>query len=460
MAMDWIPRQVLLCIFDRLSGTGMMTIRFSPLALIVVACGLATAAHGQTQAQLDAYARMSASPTDHEATFAYVRASSEARDYEGAIAALERILQYNPNLSRAKYELGVLYFRQKSYEQAVLHFEDASADPALDPAVARRLEGFVDEARKQLSPSRFSGIFQLGYRFNSNVAAVPGSNLMRTFGYTLPVTGRPYAKRAGSSAFALGEITHIYDFETQRGDQWESRVAAYGAKQSRYSSLDVALFEANTGPRFFLSHGGISIRPYAAASGSMLGGHRYSSGAGGGVSVGIPITPYFSIEPGFDAQRVTFENFGRARGSDVYATGALWTASVNANWAVAENVTVSGKVFYQRNAADGGRISSNHAGFEASVKYDFAPPVDAIGYNWSLTPFVRYMNVDFTHPDPVVDPLIKRNDTLWRAGLQLDMPMTKYFGVSTNVQYTRNDSTFRNFRASSWSFMIGPTARF
>ena len=59
--------------------------------------------------------RILANPADHDANFAYAHASVEARDYEAAIAALERTLFFNPNLTRAKYELGALYYKLKKY---------------------------------------------------------------------------------------------------------------------------------------------------------------------------------------------------------------------------------------------------------------------------------------------------------------------------------------------------------
>ncbi|MBM3625155.1 MAG: hypothetical protein FJX16_07530, partial [Alphaproteobacteria bacterium] len=39
-------------------------------------------------------------PTDYEATYRYVLLSTELRDYEAGIGALERILMFNPNLAR------------------------------------------------------------------------------------------------------------------------------------------------------------------------------------------------------------------------------------------------------------------------------------------------------------------------------------------------------------------------
>ena len=408
------------------------------------------------------FERMKAAPVDHENTFAYVEAATAARDYEAAIAALERILDYNPGLSRAEYELGVLYFRLKSYAQAVLHFESAQADPSLDPVIARRIDGFLIEARKQLSASRFSGVLQLGYRYNSNVAGAPSSGLLRSFGVDVPGI-RTFRDRGDGSIFALGEVNHTYDFQNQRGDLWETRIAGYATRQFSLTKLDVGLFEVATGPRLALAPGalpGWTVRPYVSAGGSEVGGRGYGSNYGGGVTLGIPVTPYFALEPGVDAQRLDIRSPGNGRSQATLNTGSLWTASLAAAWSATDLVTFNAKAFVRRNDASSGAKNSDQFGAEASVKIEFAPPTDLIGMNWSVTPFARYLAVDFSRADPVVDPFVKRRDRLFRAGVQLDMPFTPYLGVNSVVEYTRNDSNIANFRSTSWSFLIGPTARF
>ena len=439
-----------------------MHLKPKKIVLSAAAAFFAFAGAASAQGLAPTFERMKAAPTDHENTFAYVEAATAARDYEAAIAALERILTYNPGLSRAEYELGVLYFRLKSYAQAVLHFETAQADGALDQAVRRRLEAFLIEARKQLSQSRFTGVLQLGYRYNSNVAGAPSFGLLRSFGADVPGIRR-FRDRGDGSVFALGEVSHTYDFQNQRGDTWETRIAGYAAHQFSLTKLDVGLVEVATGPRLALAPGalpGWTVRPYASAGGSEIGGRGYGSNYGGGVALGIPVTPYFALEPGIDAQRIDIRRPGNGLAQATLNTGSLWTASLGATWSATEEVTFSAKAFARRNDASDGARNSNQFGAEASVKVEFAPPTDLIGMNWSVTPFARYLAVDFSRADPVVDPLVKRHDRQFRAGVQLDMPFTPYLGVNGAVQYTRNESNIANFRSTSWSFLIGPTARF
>lgn len=428
----------------------------------VVPPGATAAAQTVPDAQQISFDRMARAPLDHENTFSYVATSAENRDYEGAIAALERVLAYNPHLPRAQFELGVLYFRLRSYEQAVIHFENALSDPELDPALARRIEGYLPEARKQLERSRFTGVIQFGYRYNSNVAGVPGSDFVRAFGMDV-ASIRPYSKQGDSSFFMQSEVGHVYDFENPRGDIWESHFVGYGALQLGVTGLSVGLMDFSTGPRLALEPSalpGWTIHPYASAGGSIIYDGRYMPSYGGGVSFGIPITPFFSIEPGFEVRRVEFGSFSGLPNQGPLATGVLWRGFASAGLEVSDWVSLAGKVFGGHNAADSVGVSSHHFGFESSMRIDFAAPYEEIGLSWSVVPFVRYLVVDFARADPSVDPFLARRDRQFRAGTQLNMPVTAALGISATAQYDLYQSNIRTYRASGATFLIGPTFRF
>jgi hypothetical protein len=430
----------------------------------VVGALAATGLHAQDAmaTQQQTLLRMQQAPMDHENTFAYVQASAEAHDFEASIAALERTLLYNPKLTRAKVELGMLYFRLGSFNMAVVYFDDALADPDLEPALRARIEGFLPDARKQLSASRFSGVFQTGVRYDSNVAGAPDTNFLRSFG--LDVLVRPiYTPKADGNGFALGEVDHVYDFQNQRGDLWESRFAGYGTLQFQQSDLNVGLFEFATGPRLAVApelFPGLTVRPYLGAAAAAIAGSDYINTYGGGVSLGIPWNASFSIEPGFDVRRVEVTQIALVTNQGDLSSGSLWTGSLFGSWQIADNIKFDGKLFYRVNLADPGGFDSDQFGAEGAIRFNFAPPSDLIGVDWSATPFVRYLAVLFRQPDPVVDPLIRRRDNEWRAGLQLDMPVTPTFGVNSVIQTTRYDSNIVNFRSSSWSVLAGPTIRF
>jgi len=64
-------------------------------------------------------------PGDAEVLLKYAQAAAAAEDYEGAITAYERFLVLDADQPRVKFELGVLYYKLKSYDAARTYFEAA-----------------------------------------------------------------------------------------------------------------------------------------------------------------------------------------------------------------------------------------------------------------------------------------------------------------------------------------------
>ena len=121
-------------------------------------------------------------PSNHELTFDFVRVATARGDYEAAIGALERLMFYNPKLTRVKYELGALYFRLGSYEMAKRYFREALASPDLDPVTRVRIETYLPDAEKQTQASRLSGFVQTGIRSQTNASFAPSTGASFTAG--------------------------------------------------------------------------------------------------------------------------------------------------------------------------------------------------------------------------------------------------------------------------------------
>lgn len=431
---------------------------------VALAAG-ATSARAQTGAldQTGLFSQFLARPAEYATNAAYARKEAGDRDYEAAIVALERLLYFNPDLARVKYELATLYFRLKAYDMAARYLDEALASPGLDEDTRRKIEILQPTVRKELRPSRFYGVLQLGLGYNTNVPGVPGPGFVRSFGAEVANTG-PFFAAGGAQAMLLGEITHIYDFENQRGDVWETRLSGVAAAQFRFGSLSSVLGEITTGPRLAIAPDalpGATIRPYVVASYGALSLGRVGSSVGVGVSARFPFGSTFHVEPGFEWRRLdvaaTNQNLATV---SLVNTGSLWTASLATHWSATDRLTFDAKAFYGRNVSYTGALSSRRIGLEGSARYEFDPPFAAIGWRWSVAPFVRYVETRFDAPDAVIDPLVARVDRQLKVGTQFDMPITPMLGVSALVQYTRNNSSLPNFRTSAWSGLIGPTLRF
>ena len=72
----------------------------------------------------------------------------------------------------------------------------------------------------------------------------------------------------------------------------------------------------------------------------------------------------------------------------------------------------------------------------------------------------RTIRTAFDSANPFIDPATVERDSEWIAGVVLDMPVTKTFGMSTTIEFDHTDSTLPNYRQNNLTTMIGPTARF
>lgn len=62
-------------------------------------------------------------PTNMKVALQYAELSTEVGDLEGAISTLDRLVLFAPTLPRLKFDLGSLYFRLGSFQQAKIEFQ-------------------------------------------------------------------------------------------------------------------------------------------------------------------------------------------------------------------------------------------------------------------------------------------------------------------------------------------------
>lgn len=407
------------------------------------------------------FQQMLRNPKNLEITFAYVKVATDNGDYEAAIGALERVLFYQPNLARVKYELGSLYFRLGSYEMARRYFREALACPDIDATTKDRIEASLPDADKQTQQSRLSGFAQTGLRYQTNASYAPTGGIVRLGGQDLSLL--PSATRGSDTNwFALAGISHDYDLDNQRGDTLETRFVGYTTEQARFSDLNVDQFDLSFGPRLALGTDllpGATIKPYLVGGNTWLGGASYLGSAGAGISASIPVGARLTVGPEFEWRHVDFNNDDVVPLSS-FNSGDWFTTGIALSSPLTQQLRLDTKGSYRRGDSQFNFQSYNQWVGEAALSYSFAPPFSAAPRNWNLAPFVRLIETDFDAPNPAIDPVVTQRDTEWIAGVMLEMPLTKTFGVSTVVQYDRTNSTLPNFRQNNFTAMFGPTARF
>lgn len=141
-----------------------MTGSGAPLALAaLLACGMATAtaaASPQEQARAAAFERMFNAPTDRGAMLDYAKASIALRDFEAAMAVLERLVTLEPDNAEARRQLALAYFALGSNalaEQQLRRVADGG-----DAQAAARAEPYLRAAADRAAPVALSGTVSLG----------------------------------------------------------------------------------------------------------------------------------------------------------------------------------------------------------------------------------------------------------------------------------------------------------
>jgi hypothetical protein len=428
----------------------------------------ASSAHAQDAAEQNAlFQRMVQNPANHDVTFEYARVATARGDYEAAIGALERLLYYNPRLTRVKYEIGVLYFRLGSYAMARRYFNEALQSPDLSQTTRQRIETYLPDAEKQLQNSRLSGFVQTGVRYQSNGNYVPIDNTLRLGGTDLTLL--PTAqKRSDVNAFELAGISHDYDLGTG-GNVLETRFSGYLTQQARLSQLDVGLFDISIGPRLLLAPDvlpGVTIKPYVVGGNTWVDNTSYYSSGGAGLSMRIPVNERFTFGPEFEWRRLDYKNIALTTVSP-FGSSDSYTGGVVAGFKLTQLIKLDLRGLYRRGEANQIYQSFDQWAVEAALTFEFAPPFASMSRNWSVAPFVKHIDTQFGAANPFIDPLTVQHDRQWSAGVIFNTPLTSFnapfngtFGWTSSLQYDHTSSSLPNYRLTNFSVMSGPTVRF
>ena len=131
--------------------------RFLLLATVLVGCETAQQSAASVELQNKqnaAFQEMLKDPGNLEVVMAYAQAATKAGDYEGAVGANEGMLIIQSDLPRVRLELGLLYYRLKSYDASRTYLETALASPTLPADVRKPAEKLLAKMPKQAKSQR------------------------------------------------------------------------------------------------------------------------------------------------------------------------------------------------------------------------------------------------------------------------------------------------------------------
>ncbi len=401
-----------------------------------------------------AFREMMAHPTDLDLTFRFAELAIATGDLEGAVSAFERLLIFNPDLPRIRYELALLYMRLGSNQIAKGYFEDVLKAPGIPADIRTEAQANLAEIDKRLSATTFSLSVQTGVRWQSNANAANSAGVVKLFG--LDATLDPASqKRSDWNAYAQAALAFAYDLGTQDRDTIEAGLQLYGTRQQEISSLDLQVAQVDLGPRLrFGGEDGWNLRPYALGSAVTLDDARYFVSYGGGLSGEVPFGAALGLD--FDLKS-RFRRFHVSEARPTVADKDGWEHGARLGVRFAPGATDLVR------ATGGATFANTRAEFERYLEYSadlayyrqFAAPFGVTQQPWvaSLSGgrTMRY----YDGVDATVDPSTLRYDREWTLGAGLSVRFLGSWSVNLQLQQQWVRSSIENYTYTNTSGTIG-----
>ncbi len=184
------------------------------------------------------FQQMLADPSNRDLMRRYAQMSVELRDFEGAAATLERLVDLEPQNTAARVELAIAYFALGSYAVAEYHLAAAQASGALSPDEAARVARYREEAAERDTGSDYSGRIAAGYAWTDTAGE--------------------------SGAFVTGSVDWRLDLGDAHATQWVTEFAFSTFQPGGSSVNERTNVRLRTGPEYRIAQDayGPRLQPY------------------------------------------------------------------------------------------------------------------------------------------------------------------------------------------------------
>lgn len=396
-----------------------------------------------------AFHAMASDPGNADKTLAFAEVAAKVGDLEGAIAALERLLVFNPNLPSIRAELGILYYRLGSYSLAQSYLDKALASPDLPPALAQTAAATRELAVDAGESNRFSGSLSVGVRGQTNANAGPNGGVSRILGFDLLLTDK-FQNQNDENAFGALSLHHTYDPHWQSGITWDSNASLYGAKQFHLLQLSLMAAGLDSGPSIPVDGwaGDIVVRPYVAVDTIQLAGNPYYSDYGAGLSAIVPVAPQITVAASLESKNLSYHATETGpRSND--RSGPATILSLTPSYAITDALTIL-------LPSQGVRVDSR-ASYESYWRYTFLPTA-TYGFDpglwgdlWQSSLYFGRSWSNYDGTDFLIDPFTKRHDREWDLGGTITMPVVSSISVQFQLQQAWVDSSIPNYSFSNFT---------
>lgn len=425
------------------------------------------------QSRKDAlFQQMLREPANLDVAFAYADVSAKLGDNEAAVAALERMLLFNPGLARVQLELGALYFRMGSYEISRTYFDKALAANPPDE-VRSRIDTYLAEIDRLSTPQRFSGYLAFGLQYQSNANLAPGSPLVQSpIGDIL--LNSEFVKRSDFNFFTTGSGLYSYDLGTQDRDTIEVGGVGFVNRYAEVTRLNLSVVETNIGPRLNFPEPmagvlSLSLKPYFITNYVGLGDNPYFHTVGLGTEASATIADDIRVKSVFEFRDKNFRDApdrpqsrgltGSDKVFSLFASKPITTAPFSELALEFDYLRQDTRLDYFANNTFAGAIAYR-------VRYD--DPTGYLRFPWETTFYMTASWSNYDAPDPCCNtsgnPFVfipaTRADRRLRFGLAQNFQIAGNLSMVVQLQRDIVSSNIPLYGYTGNSILVGPQIRF
>lgn len=430
-------------------------------ALLLAVINPAFSQNNVTLSQADqeyrrAFDAMLANPKDSELTFQFVKKAANVGDLRGAIAALERILLQKPQLANIKLELGMLYQRVGATELGEAYTELALQSEQVPEEVRARAGKLTANARSAASRHKFTNSIYLAGRYESNANAAPSSVLVNDNGRLLELTD-VIGERDDSSIIAALNSGYRYRFPGQAGHLLETDLLLYANRYNESDEIAVNLVDVEFGPRFLLGparRSSWSLKPFFSAAYLELDGDEYRQTLGGGLKLAKAFSPAFRADLNLSYLDHDYSD-SDIRPNASERSGERLQATTTMRYTFTTGTSLSFYLFAADQEAEQKFEAYEETGLGIGLRENYSAPFGWGELPWSSLLAVSYHKLEYSAPEPAIDPNRAREDERKELSFVTTIPFSAAFSLSINLRGTLNESRLPNNEYDNTAATLG-----
>ncbi len=436
-----------------------MPLRVLVGALGLLACVSATAQSNTAEAlerQTDeAFRQVFQQPQDLTGWSKYAQLLVQAGNYEGGVAALERLLLDPQAPPEVRVDVGVLYYRMGSYAMAESMLRDAVADARLQGSNRSLAESLLADTLKRNKRNQFSGALTLGVRHQTNPTYQTDDAQVLSAGALVAVANAD--KPSADQDLAVGvRLNHFYDLESQNS---AAIVSSFGAYVVDYSSssgdpvagvskpYDLQMLDLNTGLQFKplpTQAPGLTLRPYILLANLVTQGRQYLTNQGYGLDLNWQPQEKTLYQFTLDDQRREFANRADIANAD-QQNGHLYGFVARVSQDLGAGQLIIGEYAMRRNRAERNIHDSDSNEIRVTYSTSYASPLSK-GEYWTTAFWIGALERSYSVPNPGVSPTETRKDNEWRIGVNNTVSLAPLWSLVLAAEHSRNQANLPNYR--------------